>query len=1150
MSNKFLFLFLIFSFPLTFIFSQSNLPWEYSNLKKNYVPESRNTNDINKPGSNNYLEYLSSFSYGSALAVSIDSLRNVLFLGSGGGVLIFDVMDKTNPVLLTNMIRTQGVVMDIFYDETTKRIYLACGEGGLEIWDVQTPTQPVLLSRTEVLFFDVETPVGHVQVKNNFAYCECGFGYVQSLNCNDPYNPYQISYDNSMGNPAYDIFISSDGSLFASGFDNYLRYSINAGQFAITGYSYFVTSIGPMYATPDYSFVGRGTNMYILDMHNGTFPVISQTDVGGITHIEMRNNLAYIVNGSVMQVWNVSNVQNPSFRGSTPLPGASEDMTVADNYAYVADGAAGLIIYDVSNPQNPVETANYQTLSQALDVFIQNNYVYLADNQSGMVIINDSNINYPTLAGHYMIPSGYMYDAKVQDNIAYTVGYASGLRIANISDTSNIIELFADTTFNSFKLELNGNYLYVAQINSAQSSVIRIYDISDPSNPNEINDIVLPSIVEDLTYYSGYLYVSNYTNGLLIYDVSDPSNPVETFSINYPDVFDVEIYNGYAYVCALDNISNNGGLHILNVSNPAQPVEVGYYSATGFYAIKVKVAGDYAYVADGDELHLVYVQDKSNPVLLEDYALPGFAHDLYAKDSLIFIADEDAGLQILENKQFNSSGGNLNWHQQNVNTAEGAGLNSIYFKDVNTGWTVGDLGSYSRTTDGGQNWTQLDLSTSSNLNKIEFINGTTGWIVGSGGLILKTTNAGITWNAQSSGTSYTLYSASFVSENEGWISGDNGIILHTSNGGSLWQIQNSSYSAPIMAIDFLDSQNGLAAASGDIGAILRTANGGATWQLISTSAPYFLFNVDFVSENVAYAVGMFGAIVKSLNGGLSWFLIPDPPPHDWLYGLDFLDEQNGWIVGFDGKVIHTTDGGNSWDVQTSGVMSEFHSVSFINESNGWAAGLDFENGGHGVIINYSVQNVPVELVNFSANIVGKKVELNWQTVSEKNNKGFEIERKDAGGKGQYNLWKKIGFVEGTGTSSKLHSYKFSDDPDVKGTKTIYQYRLKQIDLDGSFRYSETIVAEISIPSEFTLEQNYPNPFNPSTTIKYSIPKSSNVTLKIFDVLGREIETLVNEAKKAGTYEAVFDASEFASGIYFYKLQAGSFIETKEMLLLK
>ena len=79
------------------------------------------------------------------------------------------------------------------------------------------------------------------------------------------------------------------------------------------------------------------------------------------------------------------------------MPGASEDMTVADNYAYVADGAAGLIIYDVSNPQNPVETANYQTLSQALDVFIQNNYVYLADNQSGMVIINDSNINYPTL---------------------------------------------------------------------------------------------------------------------------------------------------------------------------------------------------------------------------------------------------------------------------------------------------------------------------------------------------------------------------------------------------------------------------------------------------------------------------------------------------------------------------------------------------------------------------------------------------------------------------------------------------------------------------------------------------------------------------------------------------------------------------------
>ena len=130
MSSKFLLFSIIVSFPLTFIFSQNGHPWQNSTLNKNHISGSQNTDKLNNPGYNNYLEFVSNFPYGPALAVSIDSTRNVLFLGSGGGVLIFDVADKTNPVLLTDIIRTHGVVEDIFYDESTERIYLACGKGG------------------------------------------------------------------------------------------------------------------------------------------------------------------------------------------------------------------------------------------------------------------------------------------------------------------------------------------------------------------------------------------------------------------------------------------------------------------------------------------------------------------------------------------------------------------------------------------------------------------------------------------------------------------------------------------------------------------------------------------------------------------------------------------------------------------------------------------------------------------------------------------------------------------------------------------------------------------------------------------------------------------------------------------------------------
>ncbi len=197
--------------------------------------------------------------------------------------------------------------------------------------------------------------------------------------------------------------------------------------------------------------------------------------------------------------------------------------------------------------------------------------------------------------------------------------------------------------------------------------------------------------------------------------------------------------------------------------------------------------------------------------------------------------------------------------------------------------------------------------------------------------------------------------------------------------------------------------------------------------------------------------------------------------------------------------------------------------------------------------------IPVELVSFTSSVNENNVTLNWMTATETNNMGFQIERgktKDA----RREEWDIIGFIDGKGTTTEIQTYSFSDENLDAGN---YQYRLKQMDFDGSYSYSNIIEAEIVSPNKFILEQNYPNPFNPSTTIKYTIPnvtlsgvEGSRVQLKVYDVLGNEVAILVNEVQSSGNYEVEFNAENLSSGIYFYELKAGSFILTKKMLLLQ
>ena len=200
--------------------------------------------------------------------------------------------------------------------------------------------------------------------------------------------------------------------------------------------------------------------------------------------------------------------------------------------------------------------------------------------------------------------------------------------------------------------------------------------------------------------------------------------------------------------------------------------------------------------------------------------------------------------------------------------------------------------------------------------------------------------------------------------------------------------------------------------------------------------------------------------------------------------------------------------------------------------------------------------LPVELSSFSATTIGKDVKLSWNTATEVNNFGFEIHRQvHTSTPLSVTGWEKIGFVNGNGNSNSPKSYSY-EDKNVNAGK--YSYRLKQIDNDGQFEYSKTIEVDFGTPKKFELSQNYPNPFNPSTTIRFSLPEASLnpsqggtlVKLTVYNILGQQVAVLVNDLLESGVHTINFDASNLNSGMYIYKIEAGNFVQTRKMTLVK
>jgi photosystem II stability/assembly factor-like uncharacterized protein len=386
------------------------------------------------------------------------------------------------------------------------------------------------------------------------------------------------------------------------------------------------------------------------------------------------------------------------------------------------------------------------------------------------------------------------------------------------------------------------------------------------------------------------------------------------------------------------------------------------------------------------------------------------------------------------------------------------------------------------------------------------------------------------WQPQTSGTTENLYSAYFINQNTGWVVGFNGKILFTSNGGLNWSSQTSGTAQTLFNVDFPSALNGFII--GSLNTFLKTTNGGLNWISLGVVNMTSTNDIDFIDNNTGYVCGADGDVSRTTNGGVNWTKF-DITTND-LFEIKAIDANTVITGGVGGITYKTTNGGTNWVSQITGTNNFISGIVFADASNGYFTTLGLSedvrrttNGG----LNWAAVTSPgntsglngLALVNaptvYGIGPAGK--------IRRTTNSGTSWETQPSGDtttflRGIFMVDGNIGYVVGNGG---------------KILKT----------LNGGIGIQQI---STHVPDGFSLKQNYPNPFNPVTNIEFLIPKAGLVKLSIFDISGKEIAVLVNGNLSIGTFRADFDAAEYSSGVYFYKLSSGSFTQTKKMILVK
>ena len=442
-------------------------------------------------------------------------------------------------------------------------------------------------------------------------------------------------------------------------------------------------------------------------------------------------------------------------------------------------------------------------------------------------------------------------------------------------------------------------------------------------------------------------------------------------------------------------------------------------------------------------------------------------------------------------------------------------VNKVQMIDDLYGFLVGNKGKIMKTTDGGLTWKHVDNDRRPNLWSVWFTDSNNGVAVGDSltspagyadAKVFTTIDGGNNWISKQIIPNATLLGVHFPTKSTGYavgFNGSNAIYTKTINNGLSWTsgvINN--FKGRLWSVFFTDANNGIAV--GDSGMVMKTMDGGNNWarKKISTTSNLFYVHCTYNILNntppadtgyIAFAVGSSGAYYKSKDLGETWSPITTPMSTVSINGIYAVPRKVIWLVGNSNNIYKSTANGVFVKQTLTGISSSSWIGSYASD-----------------------ENTACAIGSYGAIAVTTDGGTTWQQQLATRNTLYAVHFEN----------KNVGWIVGEGGTIMYTS---------NGGSTV-----------GVEKESELN----SLPNTYTLYQNYPNPFNPTTTITYSLPKAAFVTLKVFDGLGRKLTTLVNENKLPDKYEVKFDGTKLSSGIYYYQLSAGNFVETKKFVLLK
>ncbi|MCX6160445.1 MAG: YCF48-related protein [Ignavibacteriae bacterium] len=545
----------------------------------------------------------------------------------------------------------------------------------------------------------------------------------------------------------------------------------------------------------------------------------------------------------------------------------------------------------------------------------------------------------------------------------------------------------------------------------------------------------------------------------------------------------------------------------------------------------------------------------------------------------IYMFDANRGFATAFDSLLYTTNGGLNWTQRYLSL----GLIKIKFIDSLTGFILKSNDNFYKTTNGGINWTSVSIylpPPGGNHFDIFFVDENIGWLGtsygNSVGYIYKTTNGGNNWVTQAQNQWGGAKNLLFLNQNTGFAGFDNGKILKTTNSGSNWFIQIERFNDNNTGISFINQNTGFIISSSGI--VYKTTNKGGNWNNIYSCGTGLR---SVYSDSIAgcFAVGNDGKLISSTDFGNNW--VSRNLTIKNLNCIKFRNPTTGYICGDSGKIFRTINGGSNWLLLSTPTTNNLTSISFVNDtkwvcgykgvvlkstnnSDEWSAicilpdqtdnnGIYFINEQTGHVINYKY-GFPWSYSNiYSTTNGGNTWFINFEYPVYGPPKLISI-MFDNQLTGYATAENGDLLISPSGTGTFQVNKNFFSTPFYSS----YSANLNSVWLVGS---GGLVVSSLNINvginkltdiigGSYYLLQNYPNPFNPVTRIRYALPRAGVVRLAVYDVMGREVEMLVNERQATGSYEAVWDGSRFASGVYFYRLTAEGFGETKRMTLIK